>query len=134
VMLSPDSFERFSGSFVSRIDEQLDVPGVLHICGNTTHLVARMCATGVQGLSLDSVVAFGDLRAIVSSDIILIGNIDPVSTMAYGSEDGVRAAVVALRHEMDGARNFILSTGCDLPLDTPQANIAAFMAAGRTDS
>jgi hypothetical protein len=31
---------------------------------------------------------------------------------------------------MRGHRNFILSTGCDLPEDTPFANLDAFMSAG----
>jgi uroporphyrinogen decarboxylase len=131
VMLSPDSFEQFSGVFVSKILSQLDVPGVLHICGDSTHLIPNMCSTGVQGLSLDAVISLPALRKIVPSDIVLMGNIDPVSPMAVGSVGDVWSDVTRLRREMEGARNFVLSTGCDLPLDTPQANIAAFMDAGR---
>jgi uroporphyrinogen decarboxylase len=32
---------------------------------------------------------------------------------------------------MSGADNFILSTGCDLPMDTPMENIDAFMKVAR---
>ena len=131
VMLSPRSFQAFSGEYVARIDERLEVPGVLHICGNTTHLAKHMCDTGVQALSLDSVVSLGAIAKSVPENVVLIGNIDPVAVMAYGSVSGVRDAVRSLRQEMKDVRNFILSTGCDLPMDTPQENIAAFMEEGR---
>ncbi len=134
VMLSPRSFQTFSGAFVEQIDRQLDAPGVLHICGDTTHLIPHMCKTGVQGLSLDSVVKFGTAIQLMPEDVILIGNIDPVSVMAYGEESAVRTSVQNLLDEMQGIRNFLLSTGCDLPMDTPQANIAAFMETGRSNT
>ncbi len=131
VMLSPSFFQTFSGSFVAQIEEVLDVPGVLHICGDTTHLIPHIIKTGVQGLSLDSLVKFADARKAVPSEIVLIGNIDPVSIMAQGSEMQVRSAVRSLLDDMHGDASFVLSTGCDLPLETPQRNIRTFMEEGR---
>ena len=37
----------------------------------------------------------------------------------------------ALVESMQGQHNFILSTGCDLPQETPLENIRAFMDVGR---
>ncbi len=133
VMLSPSFFQTFSGNFVEQIGELLDVPAILHICGNTTHLIPNMAKTGVQGLSLDSLVPFDKAREAVPSNLILIGNVDPVTIMAHGSEMHVRLAVRDLLDTMRGAANFVLATGCDLPLKTPQENIRAFMEEGRRD-
>ena len=61
----------------------------------------------------------------------LIGNIDPVRVMVNGSPEDVKVAVRELCTDMQPYPNFILSTGCDLPLETPLENITAFMEAGR---
>ena len=129
--LSPKAFARFSGASVSRIVRFLDAMTILHICGNTTHLIEAMCETGVQGLSLDSVVDFPAVASRVRSDVVLIGNIAPVQVMVNETPDGVKRAVNNLLEAMEPYPNFILSTGCDLPLETPLENIQAFMEAGK---
>jgi uroporphyrinogen decarboxylase len=124
--LSPDAFRRFSGGHVRRILERLHAMCVLHICGNTTHLVEAMSETGAQGLSLDGVVDLAAVARRVPGDVVLIGNVDPVRVMLNETPAGVRAAVEALLASMRPYPNFILSTGCDLPQETPLENIAAF--------
>jgi uroporphyrinogen decarboxylase len=51
--------------------------------------------------------------------------------MRFGTPEDVRREVERLRKEMEPYPNFILSTGCDLPQETPRENIQAFMDAGR---
>lgn len=134
VMLSPRQYREFSGQYTRQIIEQidhLDVLPVLHICGNTTHLIPEMVATGAQGLSLDSLVNFPEIAARVPSNVALIGNINPTAVMVDESPTGVYAATRDLVERMKPFPNFILSTGCDLPPETPLANIQAFMEAGR---
>ncbi|NLG80295.1 MAG: hypothetical protein GX492_10835 [Firmicutes bacterium] len=104
---------------------------VLHICGDTSHLVKNMCATGAQGLSLDSPVDLARSAREVDPEVVLIGNIDPVGVMVQETPEGVRRAVRALLESMEPYENFILSTGCDLPYETPFENIDAFMREGR---
>ena len=104
---------------------------ILHICGDTSHLVKNMCATGAQGLSLDSPVDLARAAREVDPDVVLIGNIDPVGVMVQETPEGVRRAVRALLDSMEPYENFILSTGCDLPYETPFENIDAFMKEGR---
>lgn len=129
--LSPAAFDVFSGAYLRRIVAQLDVPTVLHICGNTTRLVPAMCTTGVQGLSLDAPVDLAAAAAAVPAEVVLIGNVDPVRVMVEATPEGVRQAVRRLRAAMAPYPNFILSTGCDLPPETPLDHIDAFMEAGR---
>lgn len=131
--LSPASFKDFSGRFINRIAGQLDTDVILHICGNTTRLIPAMADTAVQGLSLDTPVHMLDTIKKIPSDMALIGNIDPVRVMVNGSPQDVKTAVRNLWAEMKPYPNFILSTGCDLPPETPLENIAAFMEAGRED-
>ncbi len=137
VMLGPDQFEMFSASFVKRICETCDsknVSSVYHICGNSTHLIQKMCNAGVDALSLDSNEAGIDLPAIagnIPSNVVLIGNLNPVGSILNGKAEEVQKDVCNLLEAMDEFPNFILSTGCDLPQEIPLENIDAFMKAGR---
>jgi uroporphyrinogen-III decarboxylase len=90
-----------------------------------------MIDTGAEGLSLDSVVDFPAVAASLPPEVVLIGNVDPVGVMRDGTPAAVRAAVTSLCDSMRRYPNYILSTGCDLPPDTPFENIAAFMETGR---
>jgi uroporphyrinogen decarboxylase len=132
MMLPPGDFTKYAGNAIKNIVSEIDIPAILHICGNTSHLIDDMCQTGVAALSLDAVM---DLPVIMSSqvpdDICVIGNIDPANLMLRGTPEKIMQAVEELKQKMLKFDNFILSTGCDLPPDTPLENIKAFVKAAK---
>jgi len=132
VMLSPRAFWEFSGQFVKRIIEKIPIIPMLHICGNTTHLVPSMVRTNAKVLSLDSLVDLPSVARSVPESVFISGNIDPVSVMLKGTPTQVRQETSRLLEQMAPFPNFILSTGCDLPPETPLKNIEAFMDAGKS--
>lgn len=138
-MLGPAQFEEFSAAYVKAITAACRHNGVdtiLHICGNTMHLVRSMAGSGVGGLSLDSPEAGVDIEAVAGSlpeDVVIIGNVSPTTTMLRGRPEDVRREVRSLLDSMGTHPNFVLSTGCDLPQETPLANIEAFMEVGREE-
>lgn len=123
VILSPQAYWTFAGRSVQNVVRHLNTQTILHICGNTTHLIEKMCETGVQGLSLDTAVSIPEIAGRVPSDVVLLGNIDPVATMLQGDRAKVRQETAGLLEAMTEYENFILSTGCDLPAETPIENI-----------
>lgn len=131
VMLSPRQFREFSGQYVRKVIGAIEAMPILHICGNTTHLLDEMVATGAQGLSLDALVDFPTAARRLPSEVVLIGNVSPTEVMVSRSPQEVYAETRVLVEAMKPYRNFVLSTGCDLPPETPLANIQAFMDAGR---
>ncbi|HCC71146.1 MAG TPA: uroporphyrinogen decarboxylase (URO-D) [Bacteroidales bacterium] len=137
VMLGPDQFKEFSSDYVSHIVKSCRYTGVAtvyHTCGNTTHLVDNMVESGVDVISLDSPRAGVDLPEIagkLKSDIAIMGNIDPTGAILKGQPEEVETEVNNLLKEMESFHNFILSTGCDLPQETPLPNIEALMNTGR---
>ncbi|MFW6045169.1 MAG: uroporphyrinogen decarboxylase family protein [Planctomycetota bacterium] len=134
VMLGPDQFQEFAGRFTSIVISALkDAMPVYHVCGDTTHLLDQFGKLGAHGLSLDADVDLAEAAQQVPADCVLIGNIDPVSLLRKGNPEQVRQAVLNLRKKMDPYPNFILSTGCDLPQDTPFENIDAMIQAGMED-
>jgi len=137
VMLSPAQFSEFSAIYIRHITTSFKYSGasfVYHTCGNTMHLVQKMAAAGVHGVSLDSADCGVDLAraaSLVAEDVVVIGNLSPTTTMRSGSPDDVRREAGALLDQMKRYPNFVLSTGCDLPQETPAANIRALVEAGR---
>jgi len=127
VILSPKAYWEFAGVSLRNVVRQLDTRTILHVCGNTTHLIELMCQTGVQGLSLDTPVKLREVVSRMPEDVVLIGNIDPVGTMLRGNPEKVRQDTQRLMEEMHGIRNFIVSTGCDLPAEVPIENIEAMV-------
>jgi uroporphyrinogen decarboxylase len=130
VILSPAFFERFSLPWVSSVASTIRECGafpVLHICGDTTHLIGGMLKTGVDGFSLDSPVDIPLQAGSAPDDYVFIGNIDPVEVMLQGEASTVEGEALKLLSSMRGQDNFILSSGCDLPLDTPHENIDALI-------
>ncbi len=138
VMLGPDQFEEFSARYVRKIAKSSRYNGantIYHTCGNTMHLVGHMAGAGVNGISLDAASAGVDLSkaaALTPADVAIIGNICPTGALLTGTPADVEREVVVLLDAMRQYPNFILSTGCDLPQETPLENIEAFMRAGRS--
>ncbi len=137
VMLGPGHFEQFSSSYVKAITDACRYTGVstiYHTCGNTMHLVQRMADAGVDAVSLDAPDAGVDLPAVgenLDDNVIIMGNISPTGTLLKGTPREVEAEVNGLLRSMEHCPNYVLSTGCDLPQETPLENIHAFMRAGR---
>lgn len=105
---------------------------VLHICGDVSHLLEEMSLTGFDGLSLDSEIDLATEVGRLPKNLVLIGNIDVERTIQRGSTDDVHWEVRRLLRHMDKARNFILSTGCDVVADAPIRNLEAMMEEART--
>ena len=138
VMLGPEQFEEFSSSYAKQIIDNCKYAGVstvYHICGNSMHLLGKMCKSGVDALSLDSREAGVDLQIVakqVPANVVIIGNISPIGSLLKGNPGEVKNDVVQLLNAMDEYPNFILSTGCDLPQEVPIENIHAFIEAGKS--
>lgn len=137
VMLGPDHFWQFSAAYVKHLVDSCRYTGVAtiyHTCGNTMHLIGRMAESGVDAVSLDSPAAGVDLPFVAEHlrpGIVVMGNISPTGTILSGRPKDVETETTDLLRRMDSCRDFVLSTGCDLPQETPLENIHAFMRAGR---
>lgn len=134
VILSPASFEKLCLEPLARVARAIRGAGafpVLHICGDSLHLVGLMVRTGVDGLSLDHPVDLEKALDIAPADVAVIGNVDPVGVMVEGSAGDVLDAARALVDRLGKRPNFLLGTGCDLPIDTPLANLDALFDLAR---
>lgn len=131
VMLSPKLYREFAGQYTRQIIGQMQALPILHICGKTSHLISEMVSTGAQGLSLDADIDLAEVARKVPEEVVLIGNLSPTRVLGEMEAEQVYLETQALITQMKPYPNFMLSTGCDLPPETPLSNIKAFMDAGR---
>jgi len=133
-VISPKMFEEFSYPYLravlSSIRKQGGTPS-LHICGNTVPILRRMSETGAEILELDSVVDLAAAKRMIGNTICLQGNIDPARTLMMGApEDVITEARKCIEAAGEGG-GFILSSGCEIPLDAPHENVKSMVEAVR---
>ena len=103
-----------------------------HICGKTSHILDDMADTGCNTISLDNSVDLHLAKELVGQRVCLMGNVDPVGVMLLGTPEQVEQDVKRCFGIMyDSPKGYILSAGCEVPANTPDENLDAFMAAGR---
>jgi uroporphyrinogen decarboxylase len=131
-VLSPELCTQFSSDFVRRIvqnvqDENFLV--VLHNCGDTDSLVSSMQGTGAAALHFGNRCNIASALEQLPSDILVLGNLDPVGVFKSGTPETVRAETDALLKATKRFPNFVISSGCDVPPNAPLKNIDAFFGA-----
>jgi len=115
-----------------RIRERTGSGSVLHICGKTKPIWSDMIETGISGLSLDNQDDIGLLRKQHENDVVVIGNVDPVSIIKYGAkEDIYRGVEECCEKALGSQRGFVLASGCDIPIGTDPENVKHFINAAR---
>ena len=103
-----------------------------HICGNTNKITEAMLESGCDMLSVDVKVPLLRAKELGGDKVPIIGNVDPINTMMLGTPDEVREEVMRdIADCADTPNGYIVSTGCDIPVDTPKENVMAFMDAVR---
>ena len=86
-----------------------------------------MCDTNAEVLSIDSVVPLLEARATIKEKATLMGNVDTTLMIGGAAKDVAEAARSCLE---DGGTDgkFILSTSCDMPIETPSSNLVEIVA------
>lgn len=128
-LVSNEDCERFSSVYIARIVKELQDEHfmiVLHNCGNTGHCTAAMLASGAGALHFGNRADMVDALKACPDDMLVMGNVDPVGVLKLAGPEKVRQETLDLLLRTGGWRNFVLSTGCDVPPDVPMENIKAF--------
>ena len=132
-ILSPDMAEEFSVPYVKRIVDALqdDHFAVLyHNCGNSVPaMLDQIFSQGAAGYHFGNAV---DMRKIMESapaDALCMGNIDPAAQFTHGTPESMTQATKDLLSQCGSYKNFIPSSGCDIPAHANWNNIQAFFDA-----
>jgi len=126
-LVSPRQYRSFVLPYEQRVFGAVKEAGAiprLHICGDTSHIVADMAGSGAAIVDLDWMVDLGKAQDVFGpGGPAPCGNFDPVAVMLHGSPGDVDRSVRACA-AAGGPRHFS-AAGCEVPDRTPEANLLA---------
>jgi len=128
-LVGPAIYEEFVWPYEKQLVDALHAMGAkvrLHICGNTTPILAQIGRLGCDIVDLDYPASVAAARQAMGPGQVLLGNLDPVRTVRNGTPDSIAAALHDC-HRQAGPR-FVVGAGCEIPRDTRPENMAAFSA------
>lgn len=131
-LLSNEDCQEYSTVYVRRIVEAVqddDFVVILHNCGNQGQCTQAMIDSGAAALHFGNAVDMVEALEQCPSDLVVMGNIDPVGILKQATPEEVYRATAELLSRTAQYENFVISSGCDMPPLVPEANIRAFYQA-----
>jgi len=128
-LLSPRGLSAFSAAYIRRIvqaveDGQFQI--VLHNCGAKPVHLATILESGPSAFHFGALVDPVAALAKAPVTTVLCGNLDPSAVFLQSTPEQLAAKAAQLLAATRPHRNFVLSSGCDVPPATPLANLDAF--------
>ena len=134
-LLSPQMCQEFSAVYLQEVIEAVRDDSfmvILHNCGRTEKQVAALLSTGADALHLGNAVDICSILPQIPEHVLLMGNLDPVNVFKNMTESQVYEITLELLGKTAAYKNYVLSSGCDLPPAVPMENIFAFLGALKT--
>jgi len=94
----------------------------LHICGNITHLLPSLSTLEIDILDIDWMVDITEAHKIMGSEVMICGNLDPVSVIMEGSQQTIKDKYLEIKSKIP-QENWIMMGGCEIPPGTPVNNM-----------
>ena len=131
-LLSDDDCRQYSSVYVKQIvdalqDENFSV--ILHNCGNTGQCTQAMLYTGAHGYHFGNAMNMVNALETCPQNVLVLGNLDPVSIFKMSTPEQVKQSAKNLLEKTAEYKNFVLSSGCDVPPHTSLENVEAFYEA-----
>ena len=83
---------------------------------------------GVLG-AMDMSRLMADMLKLIPADTIVFGNVDPASQFRNGTPESIREATLNILKDCSQHKNFVISSGCDVPPLSILDNIDSFFTA-----
>lgn len=135
-IINPKLFKEFSLPYlklnINKIKETTGSAPGIHICGKSKKLWQDIVDTGISNFSIDNEEDLEDAKEIMGDKVVITGNVPPVDVVYSGSRDDINKSVKeCIRKAYNSPKGYILSTGCQIPMNTPIEKVEMFMEAGR---
>jgi uroporphyrinogen decarboxylase len=132
-LLSPGLVEEFSSRYVQRIASVVKDDNFLffyHNCGpNTPLMLPSLIGIGADAYHFGDAIQMPQVLKGMPDNVLVMGNISPAAQFRNGTPESIYAATTELLNECAKYRNFIISSGCDIPPLSPWKNIDSFFKA-----
>lgn len=133
-LLSPRGMSTHSSKYVKTIAAEVsdgEFALILHNCAARVLHLTAILETGLPTFHFGAPMDLPAALAKVAPEIVLCGNLDPASVFCQPGPPEVIARASDLLSQTAVHRNYVLSSGCDVPAAVPLANLDAFYAAVR---
>ena len=134
-LISLEQYRKFSLPYFKKMVDYIKSIGGgcgLHICGTSRALWEDLRETGIGAFGLDNVEDLTEAKEILGPYMSIQGNVPPVDVMRRGTPyDVLRSSRECLLKAYDSPNGFTLTSGCQLPIGTPEENMQALMDAAR---
>ena len=132
-LLSPALMQEFAAPYMKEIVDAVqtdDFAVIYHNCGNAVEMLTdEIISCGAMAYHFGNAVNMKTMLEKMPSDVLVMGNIDPVGELRNGTPESVCTKTTELLRECSVYPNFIISTGCDVPPMAKWENIDAFFDA-----
>lgn len=128
-LLSPRGMAEFSSAYIRRVvaavaDERFSI--IVHNCAARVLHLPSLLQAGAHAYHFSAPMDLGAALRLVPPDVVLCGNLDPTTVFHRATPSETAARTRALLDATRGHRNFVISSGCDVPPLAPLENLAAF--------
>ena len=126
-LCSPAAYEQFVLPLHQQLAAEIEVPLLVHICGDTSDRIAAIARSGVDAFHWDTKTGSSAYaRRLAGPDLRLIGGISNFKLLRSSPEEIAADAVEAVATGID-----VVGPECAIPLTTPLANLEAVAGIGR---
>jgi len=131
-LLSPRGMSAFSSAYIKQIAAESSDPAftlLLHNCGAKLLHLPAIRETGLNTFHFGAPMDLLAALAQVPPDVILCGNLDPTAVFVQSSPEEITRRTRQLLADTAHHRNYVISSGCDVPPNAPLASLDAFYRA-----
>lgn len=126
-LCGPSVYKDFLLSMHKQLANEIKVPLILHICGDSSDRITMIAQTGIDCFHWDTKTGLPkQVRGLAGKKLSLMGGISNYMLLKGSPEDISAAAIESVKSDID-----IIGPECAIPLYTPIANLKAITAIGR---
>ena len=120
-LCSPAAYREFLASMHAELAAEINVPLILHICGDTSDRIGMVAQTGLACFHWDTRSGTpAQVRRLAGEKLALMGGINNTMLLNGGTEEVASAVNAASRAGID-----VIGPECAVPLTTPLRNLKA---------
>ena len=131
-LISPDIYRDFIKPCHKELHDYFwtqKAPMALHICGYIDPIMEDVVDTGINFISLDSPSSLQKMVDVSNRRVTIMGNV-PTPYFAAGTEEEMEAFISRCIETAAGESGYILSSGCEIPLNSTEDRIEHFFRYG----
>ncbi|MGA2220255.1 MAG: uroporphyrinogen decarboxylase family protein [Verrucomicrobiia bacterium] len=128
-LLSPRSMGAFSSAYIREIESAVcdgHFALILHNCAAKPLHLPSMLETGLGTFHFGALMDLPAVLGQVAPEIVLCGNLDPTSVFCQLPPLEIAARTANLLAATAAYRNYVISSGCDVPPNAPLTGLDAF--------